>query len=252
MARGATPSDPGRHQLKLFVFGGSQLVGANDEPLGDLLAQTKLLAFLVYVILATPRGFHRRERMVGLLWPELDEPHARGALRKALHAVKQAVGEAVLETRGDEEIGIAFSGIWCDAIAFEEAIEAGHAARALDVYRGELLPGFFVRGAPEFDQWLEQERSRYQRQAATAAWILAERSEEEERATIAADWARRSVAMAPFEERVVRKAIALLGRVGDRAGAVALYEAFRARIAREFDVQPAAETTALIRQIRER
>jgi DNA-binding SARP family transcriptional activator len=81
---------------------------------------------------------------------------------------------------------------------------------------------------------------------------MAERSEDEERATIAADWARRTVALAPFEERVVRKAIALLGRVGDRAGAVALYEAFRARVAREFDVQPAAETAMLIQQIKAR
>jgi len=120
----------------------------------------------------------------------------------------------------------------------------------LEFYRGELLPGFFVRDAAEFQEWPEQTRVRLQKQAATAAWILAERSEDEERATIAADWARRSVALAPLDERLVRKTIALLGRVGDRAGAAALYEAFRARIAKEFDVQPAPQTAALIRQIR--
>lgn len=156
------------------------MLGANGDPLADLLAQTKLVAFLVYLVLAEPRAFHRRDRLLGLLWPELDEAHARGALRKALHTVKRAVGEAVLETRGDEEIGIGPGDIWCDATAFDEAIEAGHAGRAVDLYRGELLPSFFVRGAPEFEQWLEQTRSRYQRQAATAAWIMAERSEEDE------------------------------------------------------------------------
>jgi len=31
---------------------------------------------------------------------------------------------------------------------------------ALDLYRGDLLEGFFIRGAPEFEQWLEDERAR--------------------------------------------------------------------------------------------
>jgi DNA-binding SARP family transcriptional activator len=43
-----------------------------------------------------------------------------------------------------------------------------------------------------------------------------------------------------------------LGRVGDRAGAVALYETFRQQLAQEFDVEPARETMALMRQIRDR
>ena len=46
---------------------------------------------------------------------------------------------------------------------------------------------------------------------------MAERSELEERATIAGEWARRAATLSPFDERVVRKALALLGRVGDRA-----------------------------------
>jgi hypothetical protein len=74
----------------------------------------------------------------------------------------------------------------------------------------------------------------------TAAWILAERSELEERATIASNWARRAVILSPFDERVVRKALALLGRLGDRAGAVSLYESFRQRLAREYEVEPCA------------
>jgi serine/threonine-protein kinase len=237
---------------KLFVFGGVRLVDGDGHSPVDLLAQTKIFALLVYLVLSEPRGFHRRDTLLGLLWPELDGAHARGALRKAIHVLRRELGDRVLERRGEEEIGIAGAELWCDAAQFDEAIAAGRVARALELYRGDLLPGLFVRDASEFEQWLAPLRTRYQRQAATAAWVLAETSEESERATIAADWARRAVTLAPFDERIVRKALALLGRVGDRAGAVALFESFRQQLAREYGVEPAVETGALIRQIRAR
>ncbi len=237
---------------RLQVFGGVELRAATGEPLADLLTQTKPLALLAYLVIAEPRGHHRRDRLLALFWPELDEPHARGALRKILHALRRGLGDGVVDSRGDEDVGIAPGALACDALAFEEAIEAGQTPRALELYRGEMLPGFFVRAATEFQQWLDHTRAGYQKQAATAAWILAERSELDEQETAAAEWARRAAMLSPFDERVVRKALALLGRAGDRAGAVALYEKFRARLAQEYAVEPARETMALMRQIRDR
>jgi DNA-binding SARP family transcriptional activator len=238
--------------MRFCVLGGVQLRATDGRPLDELIAQTKPLAMLAFLVLAEPHGFHRRDTLLGLFWPELDETHARGALRKAIHLLRHGLGEQVLESRGEEEIGITAESLWCDAVEFTDAIAAGHVAQALEVYRGDLLPGLFVREAAQFQEWLEQTRARYQKQAATAAWILAERSEADDRETIAAEWARRSVALAPLDERLVRKTLALLGRVGDRAGAVTLYEAFQARLLRDFDVQPAPETATLIRQIRNR
>ncbi len=238
--------------MKLFVLGGVQLIAADGRSLDEIVAQTKPLAMLVFLVVAESRGFHRRDTLLGLFWPELDDTHARGALRKAIHVLRHGLDEHVVESRGEEEIGVAAGSLWCDAVEFTDAIAAGHVAQALELYRGDLLPGLFVREAAQFQEWLEQTRARFQKQAATAAWILAERSEAEERETIAADWARKSVALAPLDERLVRKTLALLGRVGDRAGAVALYEAFHTRLLRDFNVQPAPETAALIRQIRNR
>jgi len=190
--------------------------------------------------------------LLGLLWPELDDHRARGALRKAIHLLRKALGDAVIESRGDDEIRAAPGMISCDAVEFDDAIEGGRTARALELYRGDLMPGFFVHETGEFDQWVEERRTAYRRQAATAAWILAERSEEADRATLAADWARRAVTLAPLDERVIRKTLALLGRIGDRAGAVTLYESFRRQLVHEYAVEPAPETAMLIKQIRAR
>ena len=237
---------------RLRVFGGVELVGASGEPLADLLTQTKPLALLAYLVIAEPRGHHRRDRLLGLLWPELDEQHARGALRKTLHALRRGLGDGVVDARGDEEVAVVPGALACDALAFDEAIEAGQTARALELYGGDLLPGSSCVRRRSSSSGSIRPAPSYLRQAATAAWVLAERSELDERPTAASDWARRAATLAPFDERVVRKALALLGRVGDRAGAVALYESFRVRLAKEYDVEPARETMALIRQIRDR
>jgi hypothetical protein len=37
-----------------------------------ILAASKGAALLTYLAIATPRGFHRRDTLLALLWPELD------------------------------------------------------------------------------------------------------------------------------------------------------------------------------------
>ena len=57
-----------------------------------VLTQSKRIALLLYLDIARPRGFHRRDRLVGLLWPELDDTHSRNALSKAIHHIRRELG----------------------------------------------------------------------------------------------------------------------------------------------------------------
>ena len=68
----------------------------------------------------------------------------------------------------------------------------------------------------------------------------------------AGHWARRAFALAPDDEGEARNLIALLGRLGDRAGAVQAYEEFARRLRVEYEVEPAPETLATIRAVRTR
>src|SRR5215472_11203959 len=140
-------SKAGRNRMRLCVLGGVQLTGADGRSLDELIAQTKPFAMLVFLVLAEPHGFHRRDTLLGLFWPEHDETHARGALRKTIHVLRQGLGEHVLESRGEEELGVVAAALSCDAAEFTDAIAAGRVAQALEVYRGDLLPGLFVREA---------------------------------------------------------------------------------------------------------
>ena len=48
---------------------------------------------------------------------------------------------------------------------------------------------------------------------------------------------------APDDERVLRRALTMLDRLGDRAGALRTYDDFARRLRREFDADPSAETS---------
>src|SRR3989442_4008064 len=146
--------------VEFRILGALNLLGAGGRELTSVLAQPKRVALLAYLAAATPRRPHRRDSLVALFWPELDQEHARAALRQALHGLRHALGDGVLVTRGDEDIGLDEAQIRCDVIEFERAADAGRLADALELYRGDLLGGLFIRSAPEFEQWLEDEPTR--------------------------------------------------------------------------------------------
>src|SRR5256885_7233182 len=162
--------------VEFRIVGPRTLLGAGGRELTSVLAQPKRVALLAYLAAATPRRLHRRDSLLALFWPELDQEHARAALRQALHGLRHALGDGVLVTRGDEDIGLDPEEIRCDAVEFARAAEDGRLADALDLYRGDLLEGFFIRGAPEFEQWLEDERARLKAVALPSAAQLAERT----------------------------------------------------------------------------
>src|SRR3954462_1783151 len=90
--------------LRLRVLGGIDLDGPDGIEVRAILSQPKRLALLVHLALATPRGFHRRDRLLALFWPELDASRARNALSQALYVLRRSLGEGVLVSRGDQEI----------------------------------------------------------------------------------------------------------------------------------------------------
>src|SRR6267142_1679121 len=238
--------------VEFRILGGLNLLGADGRELTSVLAQPKRVALLAYLAAATPRRLHRRDSLVALFWPELDQEHARAALRQALHGLRHALGDGVFMTRGDEDIGLYQEQIRCDVGEFEGAAEAGRLADALDLYRGDLLDGFFIRGAPEFEQWLEDERARLKAVALRSATQLAERSEGQGGLAEAAQWSRRALRIAPLDEPALRRLMKTLDRLGDRAGALDAYEAFAKRLTAELEAEPAPETRSLADAVRTR
>ncbi|HKV49574.1 MAG TPA: BTAD domain-containing putative transcriptional regulator, partial [Gemmatimonadaceae bacterium] len=239
--------------IRFRTLGGLDLRDENERQLLSILRQPKRLALLAYLAIATPTGYRRRDTILGLLWPELDEERARSALRQAVHFLRRTLGADVIRGHGGEDLGLDADMFWCDARAFDDALARGAPAEALELYSGDLLDGFFVTGASsEFEEWLAQQRARLRHQAIESSWALTDHFEAAGCGTEAARWARWAAARAPDDERTHRRLIALLDRLGDRTGALRAYEDFVRRAREEFDAEPSAETQALVAAIRAR
>ena len=235
--------------LRLQVFGPIELHDHGGRELRAILAQPKRLALLVYLTSST-QAFHRRDTLLGLFWPELDGARGRRALNQALGFLRKELGVAgVIVSRGHEDIGIDFTKLWCDVHTFREAVGAGR-ADALELYLDDFLRGFFLSGAPAFEEWVERERAGLRIMAARAAHALAQEREGEARFTTAVSTARRAVELSDLDERAMRDLLTLLDRLGDRAGALHAYDEFARRLAAEYGSEPAAETKAVVERIR--
>jgi DNA-binding SARP family transcriptional activator len=232
------------------MLGGIELRGIPEGDADHLLAQSKVVGLLAYLVLAPPGRHQRRDRLVGLLWPELDQGHARAALRKAVHIVRGALGAGVVVTRGDEELVLPEGALWCDAVELQHSADAGQLARAVDLYRGDLLPGFHLSECAEFDAWLEAERTTALERVVAAVWALAQHLETDSRLTDAARLARYAARLAWNDERVLRRSLLMLDRLGDRAGALQLFDGFARRLQSEFGADPSAATAALVATLR--
>jgi DNA-binding SARP family transcriptional activator len=235
--------------IELKVLGDTGLAGVVGPQASTMLRRPKTLALLTYLLVAQPRGYHRREELLGLFWPERRE-RSRHALRQALHELRRDLG-AVIETRGADEIAIDASQVWCDAVAFDDALQQDDLARAVSLCRGELLSGISMHAVSfELKHWLTRERARYREEGGRAACTLAEHAAAQSDWTAAARWATVAERLAPLDEVVLFRLLRLYRSLGYRAGAEQLYRLFEQRLKSEFALEPSEQTQILIGQIR--
>lgn len=218
----------------------------------SIVVQPKRMALLAYLAAADPRGLHRRDTLLALLWPELDADRGRAALSKALHHLRASLGAEAIPGHGDEAVELDRIRVRSDVDRFEEAMDAGRHEDALEAYGGEFLAGFFVSDAPGFERWVDGEQMRLRHRAAEAAAALADAADRGGDRTAAVGWARRGVALAPLDEPAHRRLIHLLDASGDRAGALEAWARLVASLDEALGVEPSPESRALAEAIRER
>lgn len=240
-----------RPMIEFRTLGTVDLRDGTGERIISVLQHSKSLSLLAYFCASCPVRLHRRDTLVALLWPELDDVHARGALRSELSQLRRALGPHVLRGDRAQAVGVDGERIWCDATAFEAALDAGRLAEGLELLRGEFLPGLHVPDSA-FDGWLAGTRDRLTRRAIDAAGRLRAAAEERSDWKGALRWSRRCTELAPYDETELHRLLSTLDRLGDRAGALAAYNTFATRLRLDLDVEVSPETRALADGIRER
>lgn len=211
---------------------------ASEPPAGKT---TALLYHLAY-----RRDWVTREELLGLLYPETDEPRARQNLRALVAKVRRsrwAGGVAI-------EAGRLRWDVPTDVEAFETALEERRLSAAVELYRGPLLAGFVLARGEAYQAWLQLEREALARRWREAALALGSTLVEQGRHLEAGEVAARLVAADPLDEPAVRMRLVSLSGSGDRPGALQAYQGFSYRLREELGVEPEAETAELVERLR--
>ena len=237
--------------FRLRTLGCASLRDPSDS--SALNVQPKRIAVLVYLALADNRGVRSRDQLLAHFWPASNTMHARGALRQAVHSLRCTLGEASIVSVGDEALTVNPCSLWCDVLEFMQAATAGQNNRALALYCGDFLDGFHVAGvAPEFEEWVAQRRRALRQLAAACAWAAADCKRDEGDHLAGAELARRAVRYASGDEVAASRLMTFLDAIGDRAGALAVYDDVVRWVRIDYDADPAPETTQLAARIRAR
>lgn len=242
----------------------------NDQPITDF-ATDKIRALLTYLAMEAGQS-HRRETLAGLLWPEWSHKVSLRNLRQSLHRFRQTLDryqsdfstQLLTTTRQTIQLNPAY--LQLDVIQFQTLLTAverhdhiylhqcqsclDHLQQAVSLYRGEVLTGFSLADAPEFETWLLVERERLHDQALTILGHLATAAEQSGDHKEALRYAKRQLALESWREETHRQVMRLLALSGQRNEALAHYETCRRILAEELAVDPAPETTALYDAIR--
>jgi DNA-binding SARP family transcriptional activator len=234
--------------IDVRLIGGIEVRSGQAGGARATLTQPKRLALLMYLALAEPAGLHSRDRLLALLWPDADDASSRHSLRNALHALRRALGDDAIVTRGESWVGLDFGALRCDVLQLRAHLAAGRTDEAIALWSGDVAPGFHLSGAPEFDRWLEEQRRSLDRAVRTSAWRRAHELENTGAAEVEA--VRRAIHLDPGNEPGARRLMHLLGTAGDRGGALLAYQDLADWLAHELETEPSAETNAAATRLR--
>ncbi|MEZ4589961.1 MAG: BTAD domain-containing putative transcriptional regulator [Chloroflexota bacterium] len=236
--------------LKLALLGPLHIT-IDDEPLIGL-DSGKAQALLGY--LAVNGRPHSRHALANLLWGELPEPDARRNLRGVLLKLRQHV-EPYLQI-SHQTVGLnPEAAVWVDTAVFQQTIrtgdkEGGDWQTAVSLYRGEFLQEFYIRQAPDFDNWLNEQRSFFHNQALTAHHAWASQLLAQGRYPDGIRVARQLLNLEPTREASHRLLMELLASDGQRPAALLQFEQCQQLLAAELGVAVSGETAVLYEQIR--
>ncbi len=233
-------------QLKLF---GVPAIERDGAQLTGRASHRHRLALLALLALAPGRRL-TRDKLIAYLWPESNPERGRNLLKVATYVLRSALGEEALLSAGDE-LRLNPDLVQVDVADFEAALEQSLHDRAIALYQGPLLDGFFLSDAPEFEHWVDRERDRLVDGYRRAMEALAEAATETGDFPKAVEWWKARAAHDLYDSRVASCLMQALETNGNRAGALQHAAIHQRLVLDEFGVE-SPEIAVLAARIEDR
>lgn len=232
--------------LRLRTFGGLSL--ANGRVDGGTASRRRPLALLALLAIAGQRGLSR-EKVVAMLWPETDEEHGRNSLSQAMSALRRDMTADDL-VAGGSEIRLNPDAITSDVDEFERCVASSELERAAELYQGPFLDGFFVKGADEFERWVDEHRRRLRQTYGVVLEKLARQADARDKRDDAITWWRRLATLEPASSSAAVGLMQALAATGDRAAALEYFRVYQAVRHHEFGIEADEVVAALAARLK--
>ena len=235
--------------LRLLALGGAAVVDdASGEAPSAAASQRRTLALLSVLAVAGPVGISR-DKLVALFWPEADSEHGRHSLTQALYSARRALRcDDLFVVNAD--VRLTDARITSDVRDLESALSSDP-ERAVTLYRGPFLDGFFLPNSAEFEQWCSMQRARIDAQIAVALEQLAVAASAKGNVRQAAEWWKRLASLSPLDSGIAVHLMEALIAAGDRAGALNYSTVHGALLRSELGLEPDPAVVALALTLRE-
>ena len=215
--------------MRLKTIGGLWIEGENPLSLGP-----RPLALLAVAAAAGKKGISR-DKVIGILWAETGEEQARHTLSQTLYSLRRDAGCDLIV--GTNQLRLD-PGLSSDIGELQAAVSAGELETVAVLYTGKFLEGFYLPGAPEFERWVEEERTNLHREALRALERLAKHADEAGIHPEAVRWWHRLAELDPLSARYTAGLMRALAAVGDRSGALSRFRLYRETVHRELNAEP--------------
>ena len=214
---------------------------------------------LVKLLALTPQHRLRREHIIDRLWPHMDPEDGANNLHQALYMARHILepdrpprrASSYLRLCHDLLVLEAPGGLWIDVEVFLAAARAAHEGRTPQAYREalRLYTGDLVL-EDQYEDWVIAYREWLSGLRVTLLVHLAGVQEQSGDLSAAIDALQEAVVSDPEHEEAQGLLMRLLVQAGRRHLALRHYQALRAALQRELDVEPAASLQALYQDIR--
>ncbi len=228
-----------------------------ERPLTQLTAQ-KAQALLIYLVVES-RLIHQRDSLMTLLWPDYPQKSAQQSLRQTLYLLRHAIKtketntplilseRKIIRLNPDATIAV-------DVVQFEQLSGNGRSPeewqQAVDLYRGDFLADFYLPDSEPFEAWAAGKRAFYQRRMQELLQRLVAHHLQNGDLTAAETAVRRQLTLDNLQESAHRQLMEILARNGRRQEALTHYENLHQLLQVELDIEPDADTIALVEALR--
>ena len=243
--------------LRIYLLGSFHL-SVKDFIVSNSAWQKRKAKLLVQILALQSAHELHREKLIEILFPEIDEKTANANFYRVLYAARRALeanrasytSSNFLVTSGQQIRLTAVEGLWIDAEDFEQKAREGlkfnsqHLLKsAAELYKGDLLAD------EPFEEWAINRREQLKLLFHRVLQRLAENAEKQSDIEEAHFWLDKVLLIEPADETAHRTKMRLFCKQGERFRALRQYEKCVEVLKRELSVQPDEETKRLRQKI---